>query len=575
MASLGNDAPTMRRTLLGVLIAAVLQGLSLACVLPLFVAVLAEHDRGAAFVWLTAMTLLGIASAAVKWWASGYEFRGGSAHSIHRLRLALGEQLRRMPLEKLADKRSGELHSALLGNVDEQIAYVTMVADLILNALVTPLVVAAVTLFFDVRLGLALFVAFPTVAFLYRWRRPAFDLGFQALADAHEKTNGDVVEYTQGLAVLRASRADGSRAKALHAGFQHLQDIQTQYQRKNARPSVFISTVIEVGLLSIAMLGVAFVVRGSLDVAVLAAVIVLMTRFVAALSNVINYTALFALIETALTRVEALLAIEPLPVTPEGRAPETWEVGFHGVTFTYSGANEPVLRDVSTTLPARAMAALVGPSGSGKTTLTRLLMRHADPQVGRITVGGVDVRALEPEALNSLVSVVFQDVYLFDDTVRANILMGRPSATEAELSQVARDAQCLDFIERLPNGWDTRLGDLGGRLSGGERQRISIARALLKDAPIVILDEPTAALDTQSERAVQRAIDALVKNKTVIVIAHRLSTIAGADQIVVLDDGRVVQQGRHDELLVEGGRYGAMWAAQQSVKAWHVGSGRR
>lgn len=167
-----------------------------------------------------------------------------------------------------------------------------------------------------------------------------------------------------------------------------------------------------------------------------------------------------------------------------------------------------------------------------------------------------------------MLSVVFQDVHLFNDTVMANIRMARPDATEAEVREAARAAQCLDFIERLPLGWDTPLGEIGSRLSGGERQRISIARALLKDAPILILDEPTAALDTESERAVQRAIDAVVRDRTVIVIAHRLSTIAGADQIAVVDDGRIVQLGTHSALLAQPGRYLAMWEAQQAAKIW-------
>jgi ATP-binding cassette subfamily B protein len=288
------------------------------------------------------------------------------------------------------------------------------------------------------------------------------------------------------------------------------------------------------------------------------------------LSSLVNYTQVIALIETALVRIEDLLAIAALPVSAASKGPSTFDVRFAAVTFQYAGSDKPVLREVDMEIPARAMTALVGPSGSGKTTLTRLLMRHADPQAGAVTIGGVDVRSIPTARLSALVSVVFQDVYLFDDTVRENIRMAQPDATDAEVEAAARAAQCLDFIERLPDGWDTRLGDLGGRLSGGERQRISIARALLKDAPIVLLDEPTAALDTESERAVQRAIDVLVRDKTVIVIAHRLSTIAGADRIVVLEDGRVVQQGKHEALLQASGRYAAMWAAQERVKQWHV-----
>ncbi|WYX38106.1 ATP-binding cassette domain-containing protein [Achromobacter xylosoxidans] len=205
----------------------------------------------------------------------------------------------------------------------------------------------------------------------------------------------------------------------------------------------------------------------------------------------------------------------------------------------------------------------MGPSGSGKTTLTRLLMRHADPQRGAVRIGGVDIRSLPAADLNRLISTVFQDVHLFDDTVLGNIGMARPDASEADIHAAARAAHCLDFIERLPQGWQTRLGEAGGRLAGGERQRLSIARAILKNAPIVILDEPTAALDTESELAVQAAIDTLVADRSVIVIAHRLSTIVAADRILVFEDGRITQRGTHAQLLAVPGRYRQMWLAQQ------------
>ena len=213
----------------------------------------------------------------------------------------------------------------------------------------------------------------------------------------------------------------------------------------------------------------------------------------------------------------------------------------------------------------------MGPSGSGKSTLARLLLRYADPERGIITIGGVDLRHMTTETLNQQISVVFQDVYLFNDSVLANLRIAKPDATQVEIEAAARDAQCLDFIARLPEGWDTPLGDQGARLSGGERQRLSIARALLKNAPIVILDEPTAALDTESELAVQRAIERLVQQRTVITIAHRLSTIVGADRIIVIDNGNVVQQGDHLSLMGEPGRYQSMWLAQQRVKAWQAG----
>jgi ATP-binding cassette subfamily B protein len=312
------------------------------------------------------------------------------------------------------------------------------------------------------------------------------------------------------------------------------------------------------------------VVQGTLDVAILAALTVIVVRFGEPLATFVLYAKIIDLIEAALGKIDALLGIAPLPQRIPARMPRSFDVAFENVSFGYASASEPTLCGLEARLPARSLTALVGPSGSGKSTMARLLMRHADPQAGRITIGGVDVRAIEPERLCALVSTVFQDVYLFDDSILANIRMARPDATDEEVEAAARAAHCHAFIAGLPQGHATRVGDIGGRLSGGERQRISIARAMLKDAPIVILDEPTAALDTESEVAVQAAIDALVRDRTVVVIAHRLSTIAAADQILVIDGGKVAEAGRHGELLARGGRYAAMWQAQQSAKDWHA-----
>jgi ATP-binding cassette subfamily B protein len=283
-------------------------------------------------------------------------------------------------------------------------------------------------------------------------------------------------------------------------------------------------------------------------------------------------TQIFEITDAALERVGELLDTRPLPVgVPEARI-ERFDLAFEDVSFGYGGAGASVLREVSFTAPERSLTALVGPSGSGKTTITRLLTRYADPGSGTVRIGGLDLRDLDPAEIYRHVSVVFQDVYLFDDTVRANIAMARPDATDEEVEAAARAANVHDFVSRLPGGYGTRVGEIGGALSGGERQRISIARAILKDAPVVLLDEPTAALDTESEVAVQNAIDALVADRTVLVIAHRLTTVAGADQILVLENGGISEHGRHSELIAAGGRYAAMWHAQTRARHWRVPS---
>lgn len=572
LLSVGKDASGMRQSLVGLVLAAALQGLALACVVPIMRCVISASPEGNVWSWVMAMALLGALSIVLRWRAQGFEFDGRLAEATHRLRTGLGEQLRRIPLEQLQDKRSGELNAMVLGNVDENLSYSLMIVNLIAIALVTPLFTALALFVVDWRMAIALLLVFPAIVPLYRWRRPAFNRGMRVLAAANEHASTSVLEYIQGLPVLRAACQTGDKAERLAASFAHLESVQTLGHRKGAKPNLIVTSVVELGLLLVLGLGILYVLDGSLDVATLAALFVITVRFAEPLANFVSYTAILELIETALERIDALMAVQPLAQAQPAQVPTCFDVCFENVGFQYVQGKTPALREVDAVLPARSLTALVGPSGSGKTTVTRLLMRQADPQSGRICIGGVDIRCIPRETLQALVSVVFQDVYLFDDTVLANIRMARPDASEADVETAAAAAQCLDFIERLPQGWHTRLGDIGGRLSGGERQRISIARALLKNAPIVVLDEPTAALDTESEVAVQRAIDALVREKTVIVIAHRLSTVVGADQILVIDDGRVAEHGRHAELLRKGGRYARMWRAQQEVKEWHLHS---
>ncbi|PPT74843.1 ABC transporter ATP-binding protein/permease [Xanthomonas arboricola] len=566
---MGAHAPALRRCLAGLAAAAMLQGLALACVFPLLAAVFPAPDPARGLRWLAAMTVLAGGATALRWRAQDFEYGGRLARATHALRLQLGEQLRRMPLERLREKRSGEMNALLLGNVDEQLNYLVAIANLILMATVAPLALALAVLAFDLRLGALLLAVLPVLWLLHRWRRPAFARDMRQLNAAHWRCNADLVEYTQGLSALRAACQQRGRVTLLHAGFERLRQIQTAAHRQGVRPSVVTASLVELGLLAIVVAATGWVVSGTLHPAAVAAVMVIVVRLSEPMATLVSYTMVLEMMEAALERIEALMAIPALPVQSPHTVPDHFAVRFEGVCFQYAdAAGSAALADFTATLPAQAMTALVGPSGSGKTTVARLLLRHADPQAGSITIGGVDIRRMQPEMLNGLVSVVFQDVHLFDDTVLANIRIGRPDADDAQVRAAARAAQCLDFIERLSQGWNTRLGEIGDRLSGGERQRISIARALLKDAPIVVLDEPTAALDTESELAVQRAIDALVRDRTVIVIAHRLSTIAGADRILVVEGGRLVEQGQHRDLLASAGRYDAMWKAQQAAAEW-------
>ena len=566
----GHRGSRLKASLMGLIIAAALQGGMLACILPLFSALLHQNNAGAVLFWFCIMGVLMLMSTALRWWAQKFDYDGEMTATTHEIRTRLGEQLRRIPLETLQNKRAGEVNALLLGSVDETLSYTLTVANLIATALITPLTVALITAIFDWCLGLLLLLIFPVLVPLRRWLRPFYGNSMRTLALAHQQTNADIVEYVQGLPVLRAACCEGEKALRLQNSFRQLQQHQEQAQRQSALPHIIMTSTIEIGILLTLYAGVALTVSGISDLTVLAAVLVLTARFSEPLATLIVYTKVLDLMEAALEHIRAMLAIKPLPQRQPAQQPDGFAVCFNQVTFRYSSADRPILNGINAQFPARSLTALVGPSGSGKTTLTRLIMRHADPQSGEVTIGGADVRTMTQKHLSRLIAVVFQDVYLFDDSIIANIRMARPQASDAEVEEAARAANCHDFIRRLPDGYATRVGDIGGRLSGGERQRISIARAILKDAPIVILDEPSAALDTESEVAVQRAIERLVQDKTVIVIAHRLSTTVSADRILVVDNGVIVEQGSHEELLEENGRYLALWQAQQSTKSWHV-----
>lgn len=388
----------------------------------------------------------------------------------------MGEHLRRIPLQILYRKRSGELNALLAGTIDETYNHTLIVSNMLIAAVCTPLVTALLAMLWD-WLGLALLFSFPLIVPIQQWTQPFTERARARLAGANARLNAELLEYSQGLPVLKAANSTGSRLPRLQQAVGEVETIQR----------------------------------------------------------------------------EALLA-EALPNALLG-------ITFENVHYHYDANPEPILRGVSLHIPERALTALVGHSGCGKTTLIRLIMRYADPQQGRILIGGTDIRALTQEDLMRQISVVFQDVYLFDDTIANNIRLGKANASDAEIEAAARTARCHDFIMAMPESYQTRVSDIGDKLSSGEKQRISIARALLKNAPIIILDEPTAALDTESEVAVQQAIDALVQDKTVIVITHRLSTISGAQQIIVLSGGQVAESGTHSELLTQNGVYRRLWQA--------------
>jgi ATP-binding cassette subfamily B protein len=301
--------------------------------------------------------------------------------------------------------------------------------------------------------------------------------------------------------------------------------------------------------------------------------LVLTPAICAPLMKLVEYGIRMGEITVALHNIDEIMGLKPIPAPYEPKKPVTFEVGFHRVSFSYQGDVDPLhtlaLKQVSFTAPQYKMTALVGPSGGGKTTIGQLISRFWDVTNGKITIGGVDIRDIDPTVLMEQVSFVFQDTYLFSDTVYGNITMNRDIPRD-KVEAAAKAAQCHDFIMRLPSGYDTRIGSEGFGLSGGEAQRVAIARAILKNSPIVILDEALAYSDAENENLIQKAIDRLIESRTVIIIAHRLSSIQGADQILVLDKGEIVEQGTHETLMAQDSLYRELWTIQNQVDTWRI-----
>ena len=572
LTAAGPYAPQLRRTLLISAVASLVQAAAYVTFIPLLAELTRDPVRtGRAWFWVGVLAVLVAVEGAlrVREMAFTYDYWHLVTGST---RLRLGGKLRSMPQQELARRAAGDLTSVVGDNTTTAAGAISSLSTLFIQIVAVPAVLGVVILAVDWRLGLVLAAATAAALPLVRQVQRRSNAGFTQADEADAAVASRIVEYVQGLPVLKATGQAGAASPRLTSVFTRQHHAQRDAHRSAALPVAGAQLLVQVALVTLVALGSALALDARLSPATLIAVVVTAARFAEPLSMAAIMTKLFELSEAALRRVDDVLATRPLPVAPGGQQPAAFDLRFENVTFTYDGQDRPTLDGVDFTVPERSLTALVGPSGSGKTTITKLISRYADPQHGTIRLGGTDLRTLDPDDLLRHIAIVFQDVYLFDDTIRANIALAHPDATDTEIEAAARAAGAHNFISRLPQGYQTRIGEIGSTLSGGERQRISIARAILKDAPVILLDEPTAALDTESEVVVQHAIDHLVAGKTVIVIAHRLSTIVGADQILVLDSGRITQRGTHTKLLADHDtRYARMWAAQLATREWHVG----
>ena len=398
---------------------------------------------------------------------------------------------------------------------------------------------------------------------------------FEEYQRAGERISAEATEYVRGIPVVKVFQQTVYSFKSFHAAILSYRDLASGYAMMCRMPYTLFTVVLNAMFLLLMPLGM-LLVGGADGWAVLADLVfyIFFAPQLAFMMERLMY-AVNAQMEAAeaVNKLEAILKESPLPepVGNRGSKPADSSISFERVTFSYDGADRPALTNVSFHLPQGEAWALVGPSGGGKTTIARLIPRFFDVQAGAVLLGGRDVRSIPTAELMEQISFVFQEVRLFKKSIRDNIRAARPDATEAEILHAAQLAQCGDILEKTPGGLDAVIGAKGVYLSGGEMQRIALARAILKDAPIVVLDEASSFADPENEAKIQKAFEALMKGKTVLMIAHRLSTVRNMDRILVIRDGGIAEEGKHDELLEKGGVYAAMWEEYQKAAQWKVG----
>ena len=483
-------------------------------------------------------------------------------------RTSIAEHIRKLPMSVFNSKDISELTTNIMGDVATTEHVLSHVYPQLFSNAITVTAICIMIAFFDWRMALAIFISVPVAFLIITGSRGLQKKLGKKHAEAKLTASEQVQEYIEGLKVIKACNMDGERFATLENALRTMRNLAIKFEFGTG---VFVTgsqVVLQAGVGLTVFAGITLLVGGRIELIPLLMCLLIVTRIYGPILTELTLLPELLYHQIAIKRTRALMDIAPM----EGRETQLkqFDINFDNVSFRYNKGGEETMKDVSVSIPSGGITALVGPSGSGKSTMSRLIARFWDVDKGSITIGGVDIKTLDPEHLMSYMSFVFQDVVLFNDTIYNNILIGNMEATQEQVIAAAKAARCDEFVNKLPEGYDTLLGENGSTLSGGERQRLSIARALLKNAPIVLLDEATASLDPESESFIQQAISALIENKTVIVIAHRLRTIVDADKIIVMNEGSVAEQGTHEELLNKKGLYHKLYRIQQESLGWSI-----
>ncbi|WP_220151459.1 ABC transporter ATP-binding protein [Thalassospira profundimaris] len=514
---------------------------------------------------LAALSLVGQIAfsylAAKTTWMAAFDLGG-------QLRLSMLDRLRQLPLGFHLSRNRGDTVTMLTSDMQSVENFMSDGLPRIAEALGMPVAILVFLAFQDGIVALAALASIVIAIPVYlKASRHLAKLGIRR-QDMQAAAAARMIEFVQGIAVIRAFNRVGKGAEDFKAALETFRNLSVRMVMQLTLPLVCFGMILMLGVPLVLFAAGWRWLGGEIDAATAITACMLIYATYSPLLGLLAVMENTRMADASLTRIDRILSAPRLPEASRPREPGGFDIAFDNVRFGYR--DRAVVDSLSFRVPERTMTAIVGPSGAGKSTILNLIPRFWDIDGGAILIGGVDIRQMSPERLASLITVVFQDVYLFSGTIFDNIAFGCQDATREEVEDAARAAQAHAFITDLPNGYQTRVGEGGASLSGGQRQRISIARAILKDAPIVLLDEATAAIDPTNEKALQAALAALVAHKTLIVVAHKLSTVQAADEILVLDEGRIVERGVHDDLVGKDGIYAKLWRHWREAANWHI-----
>ncbi|QUH30372.1 ABC transporter ATP-binding protein [Vallitalea guaymasensis] len=497
-------------------------------------------------------------------------FQSGTGYEIfERERLLFADRIKRIPMGYFTSGNVGKITSIVTTNMSFAEEFGISSMSKVVTGYISMILSIIFMLIIDVRIGIVNLIILVGANITLKNIQKVGVHHAKIRTKAQARLIDAVLEYIEGIPVVKSFNLSGKRAKKIQKEYKDSRDTSIEFEKKFMKPLFWFELVFVVGTGATILLITYLFMKGNLDGYFMLTMLIYIFQMYIPFKVLGGLTGVVRIMDAGLDSYEELKNLPLIDEDGKDIYIDSYDIEFKNVTFAYE--ERDILKNISFKVPEHSMTALVGKSGCGKSTITNLIARFWDTDKGKVLVGGVDVKTMTSDSLLKNISIVFQNVYLFKDTIMNNIKFGKPEATKEEVIEAAKKARCHDFIMALDKGYDTMVGEAGASLSGGEKQRISIARAILKDAPIILLDEATASVDPDNERYIQEAISALVKDKTLIVIAHRLATIKEADQILVIDEGKIIQKGTHEELARVKGRYQEFWKIRERARSWEIG----